>query len=160
MLQRRDSKKKPAQPKENDDHARRRLKVKEGATEEECVAGPVVTWAQAKKSDKVHPLKVKKAMSSVDKSTLKKCFDPIGKPIIRENYVGEFYKKNGLLYWKHQETKAGHQVCRSCDVCQRTVKRDSVKKVPQGSMPLIDTPFKRVAVDIVGPIALPSEAGH
>ena len=50
--------------------------------------------------------------------------------------------------------------CRSCDVCQRTVKRGSVKKVPLGSMPLIDTPFKRVAVDIVGPIAPPSEAGH
>ena len=193
-----------------------------GGTEEKCVAGPVVTRAQAKKSDKVHPLKVKEAMSSVDKSTienlqkkdstLKKCFDRIGKPIIRENYVGEFYKKNGLLYRKHQETKtvrnisyqlvvpkelrrqvmsvnhesafSGHlgakktevrilpnffwpglrqdviRFCRSCDVCQRTVKRGSVKKVPLGSMPLIDTPFKRVAVDIVGPIAPPSEAGH
>ena len=113
----RDSKKKPAQPKENDDRARQNVKVKEGATEEKCVAGPVVMRAQAKKSDKVHPLKVKKAMSSVDKSTienlqrkdstLKKCFDRIGKPIIRENYVGEFYKKNGLLYRKHQETKTG-----------------------------------------------------
>ena len=50
--------------------------------------------------------------------------------------------------------------CRSCDVCQRTVKGGSVKKVPLGSMPLIDTPFKRVAVDIVGPIAPLSEAGH
>ena len=48
----RDSKKKPAQPKESDDRARRNTKVKEGATEEECVAGPVVTSAQAKKSDK------------------------------------------------------------------------------------------------------------
>ena len=126
-------------------------------------------------------------------------------------YVGEFYKKNGLLYRKHQETKTGRsfnqlvvpkelrrqvmsvnhesafsghlgakktevrilpnffwpglrqdviRFCRSCDVCQRTVKRGSVKKVPLGSMPLIDTPFKRVAVDIVGPIAPPSEAGH
>ena len=217
----RDSKVKPAQPKENDDRARRNVKVKEGATEEKCVAGPVVTRAQAKKSDKVHPLKVKEAMSSVDKSTienlqkkdstLKKCFDCIGKPIIRENYVGEFYKKNGLLYRKHQETKTGRsfnqlvvpkelrrqvmsvnhesafsghlgakktevrilpnffwpglrqdviRFCLSCDVCQRTVKRGSVKKVPLGSMPLIDTPFKRVAVDIVGPIAPPSEAGH
>ena len=27
-------------------------------------------------------------------------------------------------------------------------------------MPMIDTPCKRVAVDIVGPIAPPSEAGH
>ena len=40
-------------------------------------------------------------------STLKKCFDRFGKPVIRENYVGEFYKKNGLLYWKHQEMKTG-----------------------------------------------------
>ena len=217
----RDSKKKPVQPKEIDDRAKRNVKVKEGTTDEKCVAGPVVTRAQAKKSDKVHPLKVKEAMSSVDKSTienlqkkdstLKKCFDRIGKPIIRENYVGEFYKKNGLLYRKHQETKTGRsfnqlvvpkelrrqvmsvnhesafsghlgakktevrilpnffwpglrqdviRFCRSCDVCQRTVKRGSVKKVPLGSMPLINTPFKRVAVDIVGPIAPPSEAGH
>ena len=131
-------------------------------------------------------------------------FDRIGKLIIIENYVGEFYKKNGLLYRKHQETKTGqsfnqlvvskelrrqvmsvnhesafsghlgakktevrilpnfflpglHQdvirLCHSCDVCQRTIKRGSVRKVPLGSMPLIDTPFKRVAVDIVGPIA-------
>ena len=46
-------------------------------------------------SDKIHPLKVKEAMLSVDKtsiedlqkkdSTLKKCFDRIGKWITREN---------------------------------------------------------------------------
>ena len=108
----RDSNKKPAQLKENDDRVRQIMKVREGATEEECVAGPVVTRAQAKKSDKVHPLK--EAMFNVHKSTienlqrkdwtLKKCFDCIGKPIIRENYVGEFYKKNELLYRKHQGT--------------------------------------------------------
>ena len=79
------------------------MKVKEVATEEECVAGPVVTRAQANNNDKVHPLKAKEAMSSVDKSTienlqkkdstLKRFFDRIGKPIIRENYVGEFYIK-------------------------------------------------------------------
>ena len=76
-----------------------------------------MTRAQAKKSDTVHPLKVKEAMSSVHKSTtenlqkkdstLRKCSYRIGKPIIRENYIGEFYKKNGLLYRKHQETKTG-----------------------------------------------------
>ena len=27
-------------------------------------------------------------------------------------------------------------------------------------MPLIDKPFKRVAIDLVGPISLPSEEGH
>ena len=57
-------------PRKNDDHARRNVKVKKGATEEKCVAGPVVTRAQAKKSDKVNTLKVKEAMSSVDKSTI------------------------------------------------------------------------------------------
>ena len=50
--------------------------------------------------------------------------------------------------------------CHSCCVCQRTVKKGSVKKVPLGFMLLIDTPFKRVVVDIVGPIAPQSEAGH
>ena len=50
--------------------------------------------------------------------------------------------------------------CCSCDVSQRTVKRGSVKKVPLGSIPLIDTPFKRVVVDIVRLIASWSEAGH
>ena len=42
--------------------------------------------------------------------------------------------------------------CRSCDVCQRTVPKGRVTKVPLGTMPLIETPFERIAVDIVGPI--------
>ena len=42
--------------------------------------------------------------------------------------------------------------CRSCDVCQKTLSKGRVTKVPLMKMPLIDTPFKRAAVDIVGPI--------
>ena len=42
----------------------------------------------------------------------------------------------------------------------KKIKRASVKKVPLGTMPLSDTPFKRVAVDIVRPIAPPNEARH
>ena len=42
--------------------------------------------------------------------------------------------------------------CKSCDICQRTIQKGRITKVPLGKMPLIDTPFKRVAVDIVGPI--------
>ena len=34
--------------------------------------------------------------------------------------------------------------CKSCDICQRTN-----QKVPLRKLPLIDTPFKRVAVDRV-----------
>ena len=74
---------------------------------------PVLTRAQAKKSDKFQPLKVKEAMSSVDKSTiedlqkngstLKKCFGRVGKLIIRENFVAEFFIRSGLFYRKHRD---------------------------------------------------------
>ena len=50
--------------------------------------------------------------------------------------------------------------CRSCDVCQKTVARGSVPRAPLGDMPLIDQPFKRVAIDLVGPIAPASDKGH
>ena len=66
----RDSKKKPAPDQENDNHATQDVKVQEYTREGTCVAGPVLTRAQAKKSDKIHPLKVKEAMSSVDMSTI------------------------------------------------------------------------------------------
>ena len=42
--------------------------------------------------------------------------------------------------------------CQSCDSCQRTLPKGRVTKVPLGSMPLIDTPFQRIAIDLVGPI--------
>ena len=50
--------------------------------------------------------------------------------------------------------------CRSCDVCQKTTAKGSVPRVPLGDMPLIDMLFRRVAVDLVGPISPPSEKGH
>ena len=40
--------------------------------------------------------------------------------------------------------------CQSCDICQRTVAKGNVSKVPMEKMPLIDTP----------PIYPPSESGH
>ena len=67
---------------------------------------------------KIHPLRVKEAMStSVNKSTiedlqrkdstLKKCFERVGKLVFRENNVGDFFLKNAKLYRKHQETNTG-----------------------------------------------------
>ncbi|XP_071791644.1 uncharacterized protein [Asterias amurensis] len=50
--------------------------------------------------------------------------------------------------------------CISCDICQRTVAKGSVRKVPLGRMPLIDTPFRRVAVDLVGPIQPVTDRGN
>lgn len=38
--------------------------------------------------------------------------------------------------------------------------KGSVPKVPLEKMPLIDMPFKRVAIDLIGPISPPSKEGH
>ena len=43
------------------------------------------------------------------------------------------------------------QYVKSCDVCQKTTPKGKVFPVSLGSMPLISTPFERVAVDLVGP---------
>ena len=50
--------------------------------------------------------------------------------------------------------------CRSCDACQRSLQKGKVSKVPLGSTPLIDEPFHRVAVDIVGPIVPMTSRGN
>lgn len=50
--------------------------------------------------------------------------------------------------------------CSSCDICQRCTPKGSTPKVPLGKMPIIDTPFDRVAIDIIGPIIPSSERGH
>ena len=47
------------------------------------------------------------------------------------------------------------QHVKSCDVCQKTVPKGKVFSVPLGSMPLISTPFERVAVDLVGALSPP-----
>ena len=50
--------------------------------------------------------------------------------------------------------------CRSCDVCQRTTPKGKTSKVPLGRMPLIQTPFERVAIDIIGPLSPTSSKGN
>ena len=50
--------------------------------------------------------------------------------------------------------------CQSCDVCQKTVSKGKVTRVPLEKVPLIDQPFKRVAVDLVGKIYPPTESGN
>ena len=62
------------------------------------------------------------------------------------------------FYWPGLFEDVRHY-CRSCDVCQRTIPKGKVGKVPLGKMPIIDTPFQRVAVDIVGPITPATDRG-
>ena len=63
------------------------------------------------------------------------------------------------LYWPGIQGDVSRH-CRSCYVCQKTVNKGSVPKVPLQKMPLIDKPFKRVAINLVGPFSPPSEQGH
>lgn len=55
------------------------------------------------------------------------------------------------FYWPGIQADI-RRFCASCDVCQRTVGKGKTSKVPLGKMPLIDTPFDRVAVDLIGPL--------
>ncbi|RUS91501.1 hypothetical protein EGW08_000722 [Elysia chlorotica] len=64
-----------------------------------------------------------------------------------------------ILYWPNMGGDVT-RFCKSCDICQRTISKSRVQKVPLQNMPLIDVPFKRVAVDLIGPISPPSESGH
>ena len=50
--------------------------------------------------------------------------------------------------------------CRSCDICEKTFAKERVANVLLRKMPVIDTPFDRVAVDLVGAIFPPTERGN
>lgn len=63
------------------------------------------------------------------------------------------------FYWPGMKSEI-KRFCRSCDTCQRTLPKGRVSKVPLVKMPLIDVPFKRVAVDIVGPLHPPTDKGN
>ena len=68
-------------------------------------------------------------------------------------------KIQSAFYWPGIQGDVS-RFCKSCDVCQKTVSKGSVPKVPLEKMPLIDTPFKRVGIDLVGPISPPSAYGQ
>jgi transposase InsO family protein len=50
--------------------------------------------------------------------------------------------------------------CRSCDRCQRTSLKGNQRPVPLGRVPVVDEPFRCVAMDLVGPIQPATERGH
>lgn len=55
------------------------------------------------------------------------------------------------FYWPGVGQEVARYV-RSCDICQKTTDKGRLKPAPLQPLPLIDSPFERVAVDIVGPI--------
>ena len=50
--------------------------------------------------------------------------------------------------------------CRSCDICQRTLPKGKVRHVPLGKVPMIETPFHRVAMDLIGPMIPATDRGN
>ena len=49
---------------------------------------------------------------------------------------------------------------RSCDICQKTVSKRRVKKASLETIPVVDVPFKRVTMDLIGLIEPASQAAH
>ena len=64
-----------------------------------------------------------------------------------------------VFYWPDMGGDMA-RFCRSCDICQRTTSKGRIPKVPLQKIPLINQPFKRVSVDLVGSISPPNENGH
>lgn len=63
------------------------------------------------------------------------------------------------IFWPGIQTRV-KRFCQSCDSCQRTIPKGRVRPVPFGKMPLISTPFERVAVDIDGPLTPRTDKGN
>ncbi len=63
------------------------------------------------------------------------------------------------FYWPGVQADV-KRYCQSCDICQRTIPKGRVTKVPLGDMPVIDVPFDRVAIDLVGPLNPCSDRGN
>lgn len=113
-----------------------------------------------------------------DRGLLYRIFEPKSVTdgnLVRQLVVPRPYRRT-VLKLAHEGTLGGHQgvkkvtekvrsnffwpgvqadvvrFCRSCDICQRTVSKGRIPKVQIGRVPVIDTPFRRVAVDLIGPI--------
>lgn len=63
------------------------------------------------------------------------------------------------FYWPGVESDV-KRFCRSCDICQRTVPKGRQIRAPLGKTPVIDVPFRRVAVDLVGPLQPITDKGN
>ena len=70
-----------------------------------------------------------------------------------------FERISASFYWPGLHGDVA-RFCQSCDVCQKTIPKGKVTRVPLEKMPVIEIPFQRVAVDLVGPICPASERGH
>ena len=95
-------------------------------------------------------------------STLRSSVLALAHDSITGSHVGQrrtMDKVTAAFYWPGIDQDI-RTYCKSCDICQRTVQKGKIPKVPVQKIPLVDAPFQRVAVDLVGPIHPASESGH
>jgi transposase InsO family protein len=52
------------------------------------------------------------------------------------------------------------RLCRSCDICQQTVPKRQQIRAPLGNRPVIDIPFRRMAIDIVESLVPITDKGN
>ena len=111
------------------------------------------------------------------------CQDSVDKNKWNTRYVIPQCYRSDVMSLAHESLMSGHQgisrtfdrvasqffwpgmykdvteYCKSCDICQRTIQKGKIPKIPLQKMPLIDEPLKRIAMDLVGPIYPASESG-
>ncbi|CAN2390404.1 K02A2.6-like, partial [Pristimantis euphronides] len=63
-----------------------------------------------------------------------------------------------LFYWPKMGADVA-KYCRSCVTCQRMGKAGPGPKAPLVTLPIIEEPFQRIAVDLIGPLPTPSSSG-
>lgn len=139
-------------------------------------------WKLAQQNDVKEVKGVKTRFYMSNKILYRECIDQVGR--IFHQLVVPKEMRETVLRLAHDSSMAGHLgiakttdrilteyfwpgcrsdiicYCKSCDRCQRTVHRGSVRKVPLGDMPIIDRPFDKVAVDIIGPLYPASDRGY
>ncbi|CAC5366153.1 unnamed protein product [Mytilus coruscus] len=69
------------------------------------------------------------------------------------------YRVLSEFYWPGVESDV-KRYCRSCDICQRTVPKGKQNRAPLGKTPIIDVPFRRVAVDLPEPLEPVTDNGN
>jgi hypothetical protein len=65
----------------------------------------------------------------------------------------------GGFYWPGVGADMSRYV-RSCDICQRVTPKGRVKRVPLQKVPVVGIPFRKVAIDLVGPINPMASSGN
>lgn len=70
-----------------------------------------------------------------------------------------FQRIHQRFFWPRMR-KDIDDYCKSCDACQRTQPKGKTRDIPLEFMPRIDVPFRRVAIDLVGPLHPPSDDKH